>query len=175
MTSLRRGWFLLQGDAFLLEDTTLRGGPGGGGILISRRGSSSSGVGGHTSMEEELGADRYRSSLWIWHVFAHVSQKSSHLLQMMLTPSLRSKCTPPPAKYDPLLPDMLDPFLEIKMPPSSTKKYPPSEKYPLQSKPPPSSMKSPSSKIVTIHAFLTLSTPPPPHMKQTVLIILGLM
>ena len=37
-----------------------------GGILISRR-SSSSGVGGHTSMEEELGTDRCRSCIILYY------------------------------------------------------------------------------------------------------------
>ena len=42
------------GDAFLLEDTTLRG---GGGHFDLKEGSSSSGVGGHTSLEEEVPID----------------------------------------------------------------------------------------------------------------------
>ena len=48
--------------------------------------------------------------------------------------------------------------------------YPPNEKHPLQSKPPPSSVKLPSSKTVTV--LLTLSTPhtkrlPFPHAKAS--------
>ena len=83
--------------------------------------------------------------------------QNAPLLQRSMIPSSRSKCTPPPAKYDPYSRWATPTPRDQNAPLLHKKWYPPTEKHPLQLKPPPSSVKSPSSKTLTV--LVTLSTP----------------